>query len=214
MLDRVFGGSTAKTIVMSTSGNLTLQTRMENASMYTNVVLQEEFFLELRVKDRVAVEFQKVRFYLHEMEFLKIRLERYFVELHWKLKSHMLTKTLCISYTGLRSIDFEYQESFEMEGSVVQEIVKQFMCSEIMFVFKKTIAIYNIESPEGTSLVVENHTKIGDLAFSMLRRNMKTATEGGFSKFDFLVDRKERRLSICGRCDGISVTHLMPIYIE
>lgn len=214
VLDKVLGNNTIRSIVISTAGNLTLQTRLENSSLYTNIVLSEDFFLELEVKDRITAELQKVKFYIYEMEFLKIKLENYFIELEWKFKSQTLTKTLCISCTSLRSVEFEYQESFEMEGSLVQEIVRQFNCSELLFVFGERIRICSAEFPEGTFLETENHTKIRGTAFSVLRRNIKAATEGSFEKLEFLVDRDEQRLSICMQCDGIVVSHLTPIYIE
>lgn len=214
LLDQTLGQNTVKTIYLSTTGNITLQTRLENSTLHTNITLLKSFFLELLVKKNVTVEFQRTKFHRHEMEFLEIRLDDYFIEFYWKFKQHTFTKVFCISYVALKSIDFEYQESFELESSLIQEVIRQLTCSEIMFCFEDNTVFRNAVALEGTFLAVPNSSRIRNAAFSVLRKSVKAATEGPFEKYDFLVDRKERRLNICAECDGIMVSHLTSVYVD
>ncbi|KAL0265592.1 UNVERIFIED_CONTAM: hypothetical protein PYX00_011305 [Menopon gallinae] len=190
-----------------------VQTRLENSTLHTNVTLLKSFFLELLVKKNTTVEFQSTKFHRHEMEFLDIKLEEYFVEFYWKFKHYTFTKVLCISHVSLKSIDFEYQESFELESSLIQEVVKQLVCSEIMFCFGDMTVFRNALVPESTFLAIPNSSRIRNAAFSVLRKSVKAATEGPFEKYDFLVDRRERRLNICAECDGITVSHMTTVFL-
>lgn len=214
LLDQTIGQSATKTVYLSTTGNITLQTRLENSTLHTNITLLKSFFLELQVKKNMTVEFQSTKFHRHEMEFLEIKLEDYFIELFWKFKQHTFTRVLCISHVALKSIDFEYQESFELESSLVQEVVRQLTCSEIMFCFEDRTVFRNAAAPESTFLAIPNSSQIRNAAFSVLRKSVKAATEGPFRKYDFLLDRRERRLNICAECDGIMVSHLTSVYVE
>lgn len=212
-LDRIMGHPTIRTIVLSTLESVTLQTRLENSILCTNIVLTKDFFAELKIKSSMTVEFPKVRLCYPEMEFLEIRLDNYFVEFYWKFKSHTLTRTLCINYAELKGIDFEYQESFELDATLLQEVVRQLSGDEIMFSFDDKIVFYNVASPEGTRLEIKNNTRIKNAKFSVLRKCVRAATESPFEKYDLLIDRDERRLNICMSSDGIMVSHLASVYI-
>lgn len=162
----------------------------------------------------MTVEFQSTKFHRHEMEFLEIKLGDYFIEFYWKFKQHTFTRVLCISHVTLKSIDFEYQEVFELEGSLIQEVIRQLPCNEIMFCFEDRTVFRNAVAPESTFLAIPNSSKIRNAAFSVMRKSIKAATEGPFMKYDFLIDRRERRLNICAECNGIIVSHLTTIYVE
>lgn len=214
IIDQILRSTTVKTVAVSTVANITIQTKFENSNLYTNIVLQREFFVELQVKEKTVVEFQKIKFYMHEMEFLNIKISNYFVEFYWNFKTHTHTKTLCIGKTTLKSINFEYQECFNIDASLLKEVIKQLLSNEIAFNFEDKIKFYNVEAPSGVSIEVENYTKMHKICFSVLRRSLKAVSEGPFDTFEFMLDCKERRLSICTGHDCLSVIHILAVYIE
>ena len=213
-LDRVLNQYTAKNITLSTLGKITLQTKSENSSLYTNVVLPEGFFLELSVGSPVTVEFQKLKFYYQEMEYLDIRLERHFVELFWKFKDHTFSKTICVSYTHLKSIDFEFYEAFDVQKALLQEIIRNIHHAEITFGLNEQMVFHGLGSSHGTKMQMENRTRVRNLHFSVQRRILKTIAESGFEKYEFMVDKEERRLCVFGELSGLFVSYLTACHIE